>query len=213
MALTPRQDRFVEEYLVDSNATQAAIRAGYAASGAEVQGHRLLSNAKVRDAILGEQVARSKRTAITADKVLRELARIGFSSLADVTDWGVREVAFGYDADGKKLPAEDIGDAALVRYVDAPFVVPVNRNDLPADVRAAVSEVALTKDGFRIKMHDKARALQLIGQHLGMFVEKRELSGPGGGPIQVEPMVDVLSRFSPEEREQLRGLLQKIEGE
>ena len=68
--MTPKQQRFVSEYLVDLNATQAAIRAGYAKSGASVEGVRLLSNAKVAAAVATAQAERSKRTEVTKDYVL-----------------------------------------------------------------------------------------------------------------------------------------------
>jgi phage terminase small subunit len=65
--MTPRQQRFVEEYLVDLNATQAAIRAGYSARTANEQGARLLANASVAAAIQAAQQARSDRMQITHD--------------------------------------------------------------------------------------------------------------------------------------------------
>lgn len=70
MALTPKQQRFVDEYLVDLNGKQAAIRAGYAERSAEVTASRLLSNANVASAINKALAARSQRTEITADYVL-----------------------------------------------------------------------------------------------------------------------------------------------
>lgn len=69
--LTAKQQRFVEEYLLDLNGKQAAIRAGYSRKTAEVQASRLLSNAKVAAAIAAAQAARSERTEITADMVLQ----------------------------------------------------------------------------------------------------------------------------------------------
>ena len=74
-AVTPGQQRFVDEYLVDLNATQAAIRAGYSARTAEQQGPRLLGNAGVAAAIQAAQEARSDRIQITQDDVLRGLHR------------------------------------------------------------------------------------------------------------------------------------------
>lgn len=188
--LTPKQARFVEEYLVDLNATQAAIRAGYSEATAYSIGHENLSKPEIVEAIAAAQAERSKRTEITADQVLRELARVGFANLADVTDWGTKEVAFGYTEDGKKLRPEEIGDAALVRYVDAPYVTPINRDDLPEALRAAVSEVSLGRDGFKIKMHDKNSALLQIGRHLGMFVDKLD--------AKFEGVTVNLKRFTPE---------------
>jgi len=71
--LTPKRARFVEEYLRDVNATQAALRAGYAESGARTEGARLLANADIQEAIAVAQAERSRRTRIDADDVLRIL--------------------------------------------------------------------------------------------------------------------------------------------
>jgi phage terminase small subunit len=82
--LTPKQARFVEEYLVDLNATQAAIRAGYSERTARQQGDRLLTNADIGAAIAKAQADRSERTEITQDQVLRELSRMGLYDPADI---------------------------------------------------------------------------------------------------------------------------------
>jgi len=81
--LTPKQQRFVEEYLIDLNATQAAIRAGYSEKTAEVQGCRLLTIAKIGLAVREAMEKRSARTEITADRVLQEYAKLGFANMAD----------------------------------------------------------------------------------------------------------------------------------
>jgi phage terminase small subunit len=82
---TPRQQRFVEEYLVDLNATQAAIWSGYSAKGAEVRGSELLRKRKVAAKIDDLKRERSEWTRVTADRVLRELAVLAFSSIEDYT--------------------------------------------------------------------------------------------------------------------------------
>jgi len=74
--LTPKQAQFVSEYLIDLNATQAAIRCGYSAKTAEQQGSRLLSNVKVAAEIRKAQEARSERTQVTQDWVLTRLASV-----------------------------------------------------------------------------------------------------------------------------------------
>lgn len=71
--MTERQSRFVEEYLIDLNATQAAIRAGYSEKSAYSQGERLLKNAEVRKAITAAAASRSERTQVDADYVLTKL--------------------------------------------------------------------------------------------------------------------------------------------
>lgn len=84
MALTEKQRRFVEEYLIDLNATQAAIRSGYSERTANEQGARLLANVSVQEAVRAAQKARSERTGITADRVLSELADMALYDPADL---------------------------------------------------------------------------------------------------------------------------------
>jgi hypothetical protein len=76
-ALTPKQMRFTQEFVIDLNATQAAIRAGYSAKTANEQGARLLANASIAAAIATAQGARAERLQIDADKVLADLERRG----------------------------------------------------------------------------------------------------------------------------------------
>jgi phage terminase small subunit len=101
MGLTPKQTRFVEEYLIDLNATQAAIRAGYSSKNADKIGSRLLGKSRVSAAIAAAQEARSARTAITADGVLQRLwqeaTRVGDGSShsARVSALGILAKHFG----------------------------------------------------------------------------------------------------------------------
>jgi phage terminase small subunit len=160
-SLSAKQARFVEEYLIDLNATQAAIRAGYSEKGATVRGSELLANRKVADAIAAAQGKRSKRTEITQDRVLRELARIGFSDIRKAVSWGSTPEAI----------------------IDGQAIYPVELNpsaEIDDDTACAISEVALTAQGVRLKMHDKLSALEKIGKHLGMFEG-------GGGAADDEP--------------------------
>lgn len=86
MALTAKQERFVQEYLVDLNATQAAIRAGYSARTAYSMGQRLLKNVEVQAAIQAAMDKRSQRVEITQDTVVEELAKIGLAEAHDYSD-------------------------------------------------------------------------------------------------------------------------------
>jgi phage terminase small subunit len=81
--LTSRQSRFVEEYLIDLNGKQAAVRAGYSAKSAEVQASRLLRNTAVQAALGEAMQARSQRTEVTADRVVAELAKLAFADMRD----------------------------------------------------------------------------------------------------------------------------------
>jgi phage terminase small subunit len=82
-ALSPKRRRFIAEYLVDSNATQAAIRAGYAKKHADVTGPRLLGNVGIADAIAAGQKTIEGKLNITAEQIARELAKCGFANMQD----------------------------------------------------------------------------------------------------------------------------------
>lgn len=159
MALTPKQRRFVDEYLIDLNATQAAIRAKYSKNTANEQGARLLANVSVQAAIAERMKDREKRTEITQDKVLRELAKIGFSDIRKVVRWGETEV--------RMVEADDGDD--LVPYHGLALVDSAEVDD---DTAAAISEVSQGRDGLKVKFHDKKGALVEIARHLGMFTAK-----------------------------------------
>jgi phage terminase small subunit len=173
MALTPKQQRFVEEYLVDLNATQAAIRAGYSKRSAEVEGCRLLKNAKVSAEIDAALQARSDRTQITADRVLTELGKIGFSDIRKAVRWQPNVTGMVEDPDTGEARMAITNEVALV-----------GSDVIDDDTAAAIAEVSQTaQGGLKVKLHDKRAALVDIGRHLGMFKDKIEHSGPNGGPI------------------------------
>lgn len=139
--LTQRQKIFVQEYLVDLNATQAAIRAGYSKKTADRIGPELLGKACVSQAIQKAMAERAQRTQITQDRVVAELARIAFAdrgAFARVTD------------DGSRVTLTDT-------------------DRLTDDQRAALAGVKETKYGIEVSTYDKVRALELLGKHLGMF--------------------------------------------
>ena len=149
--LTPKQAQFVKEFLVDLNGTAAARRAGYSAKTAEQQGYQLLQKTSVQKAVAEAMQARSERTEITADQVLKELALIGFSDMRDFTSWAP--------------------DGVMLR----------ESSELTEDQARAVAEVSETKTEHggtvRFKLHDKRASLVDIGRHLGMFTDNVNLSG------------------------------------
>jgi len=175
MALTAKQRRFVEEYLVDLNATQAAIRAGYSKKTAQVQASRLLSNVMVLAAIQAAQERRSKRTEITQDMVLRELAKIGFSDIRKIVRWGNTTMVATFNDAGEEV-METCHGLALI-----------GADEIDDSTAAAIAEISEGREGLKIKLHDKKGALVDIGRHLGMFKDKVEHSGPNGGPIPLMP--------------------------
>nr|WP_309504302.1 terminase small subunit [uncultured Roseovarius sp.] len=148
MALTAKQGRFVAEYLIDLNATQAAIRAGYSEKTAYSMGQRLLKKVEVAEAIQKAKAKRSQRTEITQDKVVAELAKLGFYDIRKAVRWGAKP--------------ERGDDEELVYPVEM-----VASEDIDDDTAAAVSEVSLTAQGVKIKMADKRAALESLLKHLG----------------------------------------------
>jgi phage terminase small subunit len=165
--LTPKQERFVQEYLVDLDATKAAIRAGYSEKTAAAIGYENLRKPHVNEAVEKAKAERSERTLVTVDQVVEELAKIGFSNMTRVASWG---------PDGSSLKGSSEiseGDARCVSEVSVNTTV---RTDKYGDVTETVNA--------RVKLHDKLSALKMLGQHLGMFVERKEVTGKDGGPVE-----------------------------
>jgi phage terminase small subunit len=178
--MTPKQQRFVDEYLVDLNATQAAIRAGYSAKTAYSIGEENLRKPEIAEALEKAMDERSARTKITADQVLTELAKIGFSDIRKAVKWfSQANVAAVDDCEG------EIEDGSL-RFAVANQVELVSSDEIDDDTAAAISEVSMTdKGGLKVKLHDKRAALVDLGRHLKLFTDKVEASGPDGSPLQV----------------------------
>lgn len=153
---TDKQRVFCEEYLVDYNATQSAIRAGYSPKTANEQGARLLANVSIRayiDKALAEQ---SKRTGINADRVLRELAKVGFVNATDVIDF----------------------DSATLKTNISP--------EDSATIQSVKIKTIPTEDGNiverEIKLCDKIKALELLGKRYALFTDKIE---GGDAPLNI----------------------------
>jgi len=174
--LTEKQQRFVDAYLVDLNATHAyqdayqqqdklPISETVAAAG----GARLLRIVKVQQAIQSAQDERSKRTEITVDNVLRELALLGFSDLRNyvITD------------DGSLTLVPGAPDAAM-RAVSS---VKRKRRTIPRKDDEPIVEVEV-----EFRLWSKPDALTLLAKHLGMITEKRELSGK----LEVQSFADLM---------------------
>lgn len=168
--LTAKQRAFVREYLIDLNGTQAALRAGYSAKSAHVEAARLLKNAKVDAAISSAMKLRAERTEITADRVLKELAKIGFADIRRAVKWQSSLITEEDNPDG--------GDIAIIKNIVTNNVQLVSSDDIDDDTAAAVAEISQNaQGGLKIKLHDKRAALVDLGKHLGMFKDQVEHSG------------------------------------
>lgn len=152
MKLTDKQKRFVNEYLIDLNATQAAIRSGYSSKTAYRIGAELLQKTSVQEALQRRQKDREARTEVTQDKIVNALAKIAFSDPRKVMTWGPNGVVLK------------------------------DSSSLTDDEAAMVAEAAETVNGVRLKTNDRMKALELLGKHLGMFTDKIEHSGSIANP-------------------------------
>ena len=172
MKLTEKQKIFCDEYLIDFNATRA-YKAAYKNvkndGAAAASASRLLRNAKIQNYIGKKMKEREKRTEITQDKVLKELAKIAFANAAD------------YARVVEKEYVEDIRDEkgnVIGQEVKKYKTVEVETTDnLDKDKQAAIAGIKQGATGIEVKLNDKLKALELIGRHLGMFNDKIEVQG------------------------------------
>ncbi len=221
--LTPKQQCFVEEYLIDLNATQAAIRAGYSEKTANEQGARLLANVSVSQTIQRSMQERSKRTEITQDDVLRRWWDIANADPNEIIQYrrtccrhchGIDHAYQWKDAEEYKralavaaadekgtdesLPTDEGGygfNQTLDPHPACPHcygegygeVFATDTRKLTGSARLLYDGVKISdRGGFEVKTLDRAKALENVARHLGMFKERMEVTGKGGGPIETE---------------------------
>lgn len=146
--MTRKQKKFCEEYLVDLNATQAAIRAGYSTESARQSGADNMKNPYIRARIEKAMADRSRRTGVTADRVVMELAKIAFVNAGDVID----------------------ADDATLNPDAAP-------EDLAAIQSIKVKTFGDDGVEREIRLADKLKALELLGRHLGLFDDRLRVEG------------------------------------
>lgn len=144
--MTKKQKLFCEEYLIDLNATQAAIRAGYSPDTAGAIGAENLTKPEIQRAVAQAMAERSRRTGVNAERVVLELAKVAFvnvGNVIDATDATLKEDAAPEDlAAIQSIKVKDMGEMGIER---------------------------------EIRMADKLKALELLGRHLGMFNDKMRL--------------------------------------
>ncbi len=156
MALTEKQKRFVSEYLIDLNATQAAIRSGYAATAARTLGSRHLSNPEVADAIKAAQAETAARLGVTAEKIVREFALLGFSNMLDYI---------------RVQSGDPVIDMSAITRDQAAAIAEVT-SETYVEGRG---EDAETVKRTKFKLADKKGSLDSLARHLGMFTDKTEI--------------------------------------
>lgn len=147
--LTEKQQRFVDEYLIDLNATQAAIRAGYSVKTANEQGAQNLAKVSIQQAIAEQMADRSRRTGVNQDRIVLELARIAFAKITDIVD-----------SEGKIKSMATDDDLACIESVK---------------YKGSESETSSSVER-EVKLSSKLKALELLGKHLGMWNDKLDVN-------------------------------------
>lgn len=150
-ALTERQKLFVKEYLVDFNATQAAIRAGYSEKGAGVEGHRLLKKPKIQEALKDEIEARGRNAEITAEDVIRQLGKIAFLDVTEIMEWTKDDVYV--------KPSSEIDGTVIERVTKT-----INEK----------GDVVIN-----IVPCNRMKALELLAKRFGLLKDRLNLEGSG----------------------------------
>ena len=214
MSLTPKQRRFVNEYCVDENATQAALRAGYSENGAGQQAHLLLKNIQISEAIAERMEELAVAASITPEWVVGQWAAIAQSNPNDIVQ--VRRTCcrhcHGFGHQYQWTEAEY--GAAVDKAVDSGKPAPDGMGGFGFDPNATpaadcpecggngIAEVHVadtrklkrhplyagaeqTRNGIKVNMRDKDAALFNLSRYLGMQIDRKEISGPGGGPLGV----------------------------
>jgi phage terminase small subunit len=185
-ALNPKQQRFVAEYLLDLNATKAAIRAGYSAKNADVTGPRMLGNVGIAAEIEKRQAELAGMLGVTVDRIVGELAKLGFSNMLDYMRVGPSgDPVLDFSALTRDQAAA-LTEVTVEDFMDG-------RGEDARDVRRV-----------KFKLADKRGPLVDLGKHLGMFVDRVNVT-------VTPPVLPDLSGWGDKDLAELRRLLAKMQ--
>jgi len=161
MKLTPKQLKFCQEYLIDLNATQAAIRAGYSPKTASEQGTRLLGNVKVQEYIQEKQKNKAVELDITQTMILQELVKIAFG---DVKNY--------FDEHGRLINISELQGniSASIKSVT------VQQEKIKME-----GEILVEESVKKIESYDKLKAIDTINRMLGFYAKDNEQKKPDMG--------------------------------
>jgi len=152
-----KHECFCQEYIIDLNGAKAAERSGYSKKTARTQANQLLTKLDISKRIAELKEIRSERTVITQDMVLKELKILAQSDIQDYL-----EVV-------KQYPGSEDGRLKLKMFAE-----------MKGNATRAIKSISehITKDGIQLKfkLHGKEKSLELLGKHLGMFMEKFDLA-------------------------------------
>ena len=151
--LSAKRQRFVDEYCIDFNGTQAAIRAGYSVRSANIQAARLLTDDSIKKALDEKRLEIAEESKLKTSDVIDELRRIAFSDITQVISF----------------------NAAKAKVKSS--------RKLSEDAKKTIASVSQTQNGLTVKLHDKVKALELLGRYLNIFTDRVAVEGCGLGLI------------------------------
>lgn len=171
--LTEKQKKFVDEYLIDLNATQAAIRAGYSEKTADVQASRLLVNVKVQEYLQQKQKELQDRTGVTQDKIIAELVKVAFGDRTNIAKIVTRPMI-------KRIWDDDIHNFVYTEESDATdqFVEIKDTCKFTEEEKACISCIKQTRHGIVVEFVDKLKAIELLGKRFGLWKDDLPLPTP-----------------------------------
>ncbi len=181
--LTVRQKRFIEGYLIDLNATQAAIRAGYSKRTARQQGALNMANAAIGAAIAEAMEKRSERTGATADAVLARFWDIATADPNEIVSVRLGKCGSCYGGDSDAREPDTLCEVCGGEGV--PVVIIADTKSLKGAARKLYAGAKQTKFGIEVKLHDQMKALENVARHLGMFNDKLTLKGDAENPLKM----------------------------
>jgi phage terminase small subunit len=161
--LTDKQQRFVEEYLIDLNATQAAIRAGYSEESARSIGSENLTKPDIQEAISDARARLTEAAQVTQERIVREYAKLAFL-----------DIRKAFDSEGRLKPIGEMDDdtSAAIAGLEVEELY-----EGRGEAREHIGRI------HKVKLADKKGSLDSLARHLGMFTDKTELTGPNGTPL------------------------------
>lgn len=169
--LNPRQRAFVQEYLIDNNATQAAVRAGYSVDCAGPIGSRLLADVNVAPAIAQARAQRLTRVGMTQDQVLQEMSLLSHSRIDHY--W-----------------VDDVGQIQLAEHAPEGAMAAIQSVKHRTTTRRDADGHPVVTHEVEIRLWDKPTPLKLMGRHAGLFPDRQEHTGKGGGPIETVTRIE-----------------------
>jgi phage terminase small subunit len=214
--LSARRQRFVIEYCVDFNATQAAIRSGYAEASAGTEGNRLLQIAEIQAGVQERKNELAAAASITPEWILNQWKMIAIADPNELVSMKIKDCCrYCWGDEGKYQWTAEEYSAAFDTALHTAQPIPnaaggfgfdptreartgceschaypelhiADTTRLKGPARRLYAGVEKTKEGIKIKMRDQSEALKNLAQWRGMMVDRKEISAPGGGAIQLQ---------------------------